>query len=558
MVYSDIEIAQQAKMRPIAEVATELGLDEEEFELYGRYKAKVSLSALQRRNESPGGRLIYVTAITPTPAGEGKTCTAVGLTQALGRLGKKTAVALREPSLGPTFGVKGGAAGGGYAQVLPMDEINLHFTGDIHAVTAAHNLLAAVIDNHIYQGNELEINPKRVLWRRVMDISDRQLRQIVVGLGGTGNGIVRESGFDITVASEIMAILCLATDLEDLKQRLGSMLVAYTYQGTPLFARDLGVVGAMAVLLKEALKPNLVQTLEGQPAFIHGGPFANIAHGNNSIIATKLALKLADYVVTEGGFASDLGAEKFFDLVAPQFGLRPDVVVLVASVRALKSHGGVGMERITEKDPEAVRRGLSNLAKHLSNLRTVFQLPAVVAVNKFATDDPEELTVVLNFCRTQEVPVAISEVVTRGGAGGVELAKEVLATMERVENRFTPLYDQNIPLEEKVALLATKIYGAEGVNYTKEARRALVEIKELGFEHLPVCMAKTQMSLTDDPKLKGAPQGWKLTVRDLKLSAGAGFVVVFAGNILTMPGLPKTPAAQKVDLLPDGTITGLF
>lgn len=555
---SDIEIAQQAKMRPITEVAAELGLSEEEFEPYGRYKAKVSLAALQRRSGAPEGKLIYVTAITPTPAGEGKTCTAVGLTQALGRLGKKAAVALREPSLGPTFGVKGGAAGGGYAQVLPMDEINLHFTGDLHAVTAAHNLLAAVLDNHIYQGNELGIDPKRVLWRRVMDISDRQLRNIVVGLGAKSDGIVRESGFDITVASEIMAILCLATDIEDLKKRLGSMLVAYTYQGTPIFARDLGVVGAMAVLLKEALKPNLVQTLEGQPAFIHGGPFANIAHGNNSIIATKLALKLADYVVTEGGFASDLGAEKFFDLVAPQFGLRPEVVVLVVSVRALKSHGGVGMEQMTEKDPEAVRRGLSNLAKHLANLRTVFRLPVVVAVNKFATDDPEELAVVLDFCREQDVPVAISEVVTQGGSGGVELAKEVLATMEKVENGFTPLYEKNTPIEEKIALLATKIYGADGVSYTKEARRALKEIKELGFEQLPVCMAKTQMSLTDDPKLKGAPQGWKLTVRDLKLSAGAGFVVVFAGNILTMPGLPKVPAARKVDLLPDGTIIGLF
>ncbi|HEY8392766.1 MAG TPA: formate--tetrahydrofolate ligase [Capillibacterium sp.] len=557
-MHSDIEIAQQAKMRPITEIATELGLSEDEFDLYGKYKAKISLSALQKRKDAPDGRLIYVTAITPTPAGEGKTCTAVGLTQALGRLGKKAAVALREPSLGPTFGVKGGAAGGGYAQVLPMDEINLHFTGDLHAVTAAHNLLAAVIDNHLYQGNDLGIDPKRVLWRRVMDISDRALRHIVVGLGAKSDGILRESGFDITVASEIMAILCLATGIEDLKERLGAMLVAYTYQGTPVFARDLGVVGALAVLLKEALKPNLVQTLEGQPAFIHGGPFANIAHGNNSIIATKLALKLADYVVTEGGFASDLGAEKFFDLVAPQFGLRPDVAVLVVSVRALKSHGGVGMERITEKDPEAVRRGLSNLAKHLSNLRMVFRLPVVVAVNKFATDDPDELAVIMDFCQNQGVSVAVSEVVTQGGAGGIGLAKAVLSAMEKGENRFTPLYTWNRPLEEKIELLATKIYGAEGVTYTKEACRALKEIKELGFGHLPVCMAKTQMSLTDDPKLKGAPQGWRLTVRDLKLSTGAGFVVVFAGNILTMPGLPKVPAAQQIDLKPDGTITGLF
>ncbi len=555
---SDIEIAQQAQMRPMAEVAVELGLTEGEFELYGHYKAKVSLTALEERKGTPDGKLIYVTAITPTPAGEGKTCTAVGLTQALGCLGKKAAVALREPSLGPTFGVKGGAAGGGYAQVLPMDEINLHFTGDLHAVTAAHNLLAAVLDNHIYQGNALGIDPKRVLWRRVMDISDRQLRHIVVGLGAKSDGTIRESGFDITVASEIMAILCLATDAVDLKQRLGSILVAYNFQGQPVFARDLGVVGAMAVLLKEALKPNLVQTLEGQPAFIHGGPFANIAHGNNSILATKLALKLADYVVTEGGFASDLGAEKFFDLVAPQFGLVPDVVVLVASVRALKSHGGVPLVEMATPDPAAVDRGLSNLKKHLSNLREVFRLPVVVALNKFPTDAPEEVAVVLDFCRGEQVPAEISEVVAQGGVGGTKLAQEVLTTIDTAENHFTPLYSSATPLEAKIALLATKIYGASEVTYTKEGQRALEEIKNLGFDHLPVCVAKTQMSLSDNPKLKGAPQGWSLTVRDLKLAAGAGFVVVFAGNILTMPGLPKTPAAQQVDLLPDGSIVGLF
>jgi formate--tetrahydrofolate ligase len=555
---SDIEIAQQAPVRPITEVALELGLSEEEFELYGRYKAKVSLTALKERKGKPDGKLIYVTAITPTPAGEGKTCTAVGLTQALGCLGKKAAVALREPSLGPTFGVKGGAAGGGYAQVLPMEEINLHFTGDLHAVTAAHNLLAAVLDNHIYQGNLLEIDPKRVLWRRVMDISDRQLRHIVVGLGAKSDGTLRESGFDITVASEIMAILCLATDATDLKQRLGSILVAYTYQRQPVFARDLGVVGAMAVLLKEALKPNLVQTLEGQPAFIHGGPFANIAHGNNSVLATKLALKLTDYVVTEGGFASDLGAEKFFDLVAPQFGLVPDVVVLVASVRALKSHGDVALAEIAEADPAAVGRGLSNLKKHLSNLREVFRLPVVVALNKFPTDAPEEVAVVLDFCRDEHVPAEVSDVVARGGSGGTSLAQRVLDTIDAAENHFTPLYSRATPLETKIALLATKVYGANGVTYTKEGQSALEEIKKLGLDHLPVCVAKTQMSLSDNPKLKGVPQGWSLTVRDLKLAAGAGFVVVFAGNILTMPGLPKTPAAQQVDLLPDGNIVGLF
>lgn len=555
---SDIEIAQQAKMRRISTVAAELGLGEEEYEPYGHYKAKVALTALEKRGSIPDGKLIYVTAITPTPAGEGKTCTAVGLTQALGRLGKKAAVALREPSLGPTFGVKGGAAGGGYAQVLPMDEINLHFTGDLHAVTAAHNLLAAVIENHLHHGNELGIDPKRVLWKRVLDISDRQLRQVIVGVGDKSNGVMRESGFEITAASEIMAILCLATDLNDLKQRLGSILVAYTYQKTPVFVRDLGVVGALAVLLKEAIKPNLVQTLEGQPAFIHGGPFANIAHGNNSILATKLALKLADYVVTEGGFASDLGAEKFFDLVAPRYGLKPAVAVLVASVRALKNHGGVAMEQITVPDPAAVERGLGNLAKHLSNLRDVFGLPVVVALNKFPTDDPQELAVVLDYCRGQGVPAAVSEVVANGGAGGIALAQQVLATLENVENRFAPLYGSDTPLEEKIKLLATKVYGADGVNYTPEARKAMAEIKELGFDHLPVCMAKTQMSLSDNPRLKGAPQGWELTVRDLKLSTGAGFIVVLAGNILTMPGLPKTPAAQKVDLLPDGRIVGLF
>ncbi|MBA2132758.1 formate--tetrahydrofolate ligase [Capillibacterium thermochitinicola] len=555
---SDIEIAQQAKMRRISTVAAELGLGEEEYEPYGHYKAKVALTALEKRGSIPDGKLIYVTAITPTPAGEGKTCTAVGLTQALGRLGKKAAVALREPSLGPTFGVKGGAAGGGYAQVLPMDEINLHFTGDLHAVTAAHNLLAAVIENHLHHGNELGIDPKRVLWKRVLDISDRQLRQVIVGVGDKSNGVMRESGFEITAASEIMAILCLATDLNDLKQRLGSILVAYTYQKTPVFVRDLGVVGALAVLLKEAIKPNLVQTLEGQPAFIHGGPFANIAHGNNSILATKLALKLADYVVTEGGFASDLGAEKFFDLVAPRYGLKPAVAVLVASVRALKNHGGVAMEQITVPDPAAVERGVGNLAKHLSNLRDVFGLPVVVALNKFPTDDPQELAVVLDYCRGQGVPAAVSEVVAHGGAGGIALAQQVLATLENVENRFAPLYGSDTPLEEKIKLLATKVYGADGVNYTPEARKAMAEIKELGFDHLPVCMAKTQMSLSDNPRLKGAPQGWELTVRDLKLSTGAGFIVVLAGNILTMPGLPKTPAAQKVDLLPDGRIVGLF
>jgi len=555
---SDIEIAQHAKLVPISKLAAEIGLQEDEFEPYGRYKAKISLEALARRQDRPDGKLIYVTAITPTPAGEGKTCTAVGLTQALGRLGKKTAVALREPSLGPTFGVKGGAAGGGYAQVLPMEEINLHFNGDFHAITAAHNLLAALIENHIYHGNALGIDPKRVLWRRVMDISDRSLRKIIVGLGEKVNGVLRESGFDITAASEIMAILCLAEGIEDLKRRLGSVLVAFTQQGTPVYARDLEAVGAMTVLLKEAIKPNLVQTLEGQPALIHGGPFANIAHGNNSILATRLALKLADYVVTEGGFGSDLGAEKFFDIVAPQFNLKPDVAVVVLSIRALKSHGGVSAAQLAEFNPEAVRAGLSNLAKHVANLREVYQLPLVAAINKFPADHDREIEVVLEYCRREQIPVAISEVVARGGEGGTELARRVLEVIAACENRFRPLYRPEYSITEQLALLATKIYGAAGVTYTNEALKALEEIKALGFDHLPVCVAKTQMSLSDQPALKGAPQGWSLTVRDLKLAAGAGFVVALAGNILTMPGLPKKPAANQIDLAPDGTITGLF
>jgi formate--tetrahydrofolate ligase len=555
---SDIEIAMNAKIAPIAKIAANLGLGEDQYEPYGRYKAKVSLEALFERKEQADGRLIYVTAITPTPAGEGKTCTAVGLTQALGRLGKKVVLALREPSLGPTFGVKGGAAGGGYSQVLPMEEINLHFTGDLHAVTAAHNLLSALLENHIYQGNRLGIDPKQVLWKRVMDISDRQLRRIVVGLGGKGDGVMRESGFEISVASEIMAILCLAEGIEDLKQRLGSILVGYTYAGEPVFARDLQAVGAMAILLKEALKPNLAQTLEGQPAFIHGGPFANIAHGNNSILATKLALKLGDYVVTEGGFASDLGAEKFFDIISPQSGIKPSVAVLVASVRALKSHGGVAKEELDKDNPQAVSAGLANLEKHLSNLTQVYGLPVVVAVNKFPTDSNQELETVLEFCRVKGVPAEISTVVAEGGAGGVKLAETVLKTLAEGENRFAPLYSADMSIKEKINTLATKIYGADGVVYTKEAEKTLAKIKQMGLERLPVCVAKTQMSLSDDPARKGAPRGWTLTVRDLKISAGAGFIVVLAGNILTMPGLPPVPAAEKMDLKADGTIIGLF
>lgn len=555
----DIDIARKTRLLPVSEIAARAGLEEGEYEPYGRYKAKVSLEAIKGRAGVPDGKLIYVTGITPTPAGEGKTCTAVGLTQAVGHLGRKVILTLREPSLGPVFGVKGGAAGGGYSQVLPMDDINLHFNGDIHAVTAGHNLLAAMVDNHIYQGNELGIDCRQVLWRRVMDVADRELRNIIVGVGAKTNGVLRESGFDITVSSEIMAILCLSEGIEDLKERLASILVAFTRKGQPVFAGDLKAVGPVAILLKEAIKPNLVQTMEGQPALIHGGPFANIAHGNNSVLATRLALKLADYVVTEGGFGSDLGAEKFFDIVAPQSGIKPAVAVLVVSVRALKSHGGVPFHELEKEDVEAVEKGLPNLRKHLANLRDIFKLPVVVAVNKFAADTRAELDVILEYCRQQQVPAEISEVVTQGGKGGIGLAKKVLQLCERKQNNFTPLYHApSLPLKEKIKLVATGVYGADGVSYTKEAERALSQLTDFGFGRLPVCIAKTQMSLSDNPLLKGFPRGWKLTVRDLKVAAGARFVVVFAGNVLTMPGLPRVPAAEKMDLLPDGTVHGLF
>ncbi|MGE5530105.1 MAG: formate--tetrahydrofolate ligase [Patescibacteria group bacterium] len=554
---SDIEIAQGTKLRPISEIAKIAGLGEDDYEPYGRYKAKVSLDVYERLKGKKNGKLIYVTAITPTPAGEGKTCTAVGITQALGALGKKVLLCLREPSLGPTFGVKGGAAGGGYSQVLPMDEINLHFTGDIHAVTAAHNLLAAMVDNHIVQGNDLKIDPKRVVWRRVMDISDRQLRSIVTGLGGKGDGVVRESGFDISVASEVMAILCLTTGLADLKERLGRILVAYNQDGNPVYARDLKAVGAMAVLLKDAIRPNLVQTVEGQPAFVHGGPFANIAHGNNSIIATRTALKLADYVVTEGGFAADLGAEKFFDIVTRQAGIEPDVAVLVASVRALKSHGGVAKDALGQENLAALEKGFVNLDKHFANLKDVYGLRVVVAINRFPSDTEAELQAVKAHCDKLGAPAALSEVVARGGKGGMALAEAVLAELEKPGN-FHQLYDLSLSLKDKLHALATRVYGADGVIYTKDAEKALATLTDLGYGGLPVCVAKTQMSLSDDPNLKGAPTGWRLNVREIRLSAGAGFVVALAGTIMTMPGLPKVPAAEKVDIFEDGRIVGLF
>lgn len=553
---SDIEIAQGCTMKPIREIAQLGGIPEEYLELYGNYKAKINLKLFDTLQSRPQGKLIYVTAITPTPAGEGKTCTAVGLTQALGLMGRKVMLCLREPSLGPVFGIKGGATGGGYSQVLPMDEINLHFTGDIHAVTAAHNLLAALVDNHLHHGNSLRIDPKRVVWRRVLDISDRELRHIVIGLGPKGDGVMRESGFDITVASEIMAILCLAADLTDLKQRLGRLLVAYDIQGAPVYAKDLKAAGALTLLLKDALKPNLVQTIEGQPVLIHGGPFANIAHGNNSIIATKMALRLADYVVTEGGFASDLGAEKFFDIVSRQ-GVKPDTVVLVASIRALKSHGGVAKEQLGVENLEALAAGCANLERHIANLRNVYRLPVVVAINRFPGDTMAEIELLASRCRELGVRYALSEVVAKGGCGGRELATAVLASLED-PNGFQPAYSLEASLKEKIAAIATRIYGADGVDYSKEAEQALDNLTQLGYGGLPVCIAKTQNSLSDDPKLKGAPTGWRLTVREVRLFAGAGFVVVIAGQMLTMPGLPKEPAAEKIDVLEDGTILGLF
>ncbi|AEE96087.1 formate--tetrahydrofolate ligase [Mahella australiensis] len=555
---SDIEIAQQAKLQLISEIAGKAGLSEDDLEPYGKYKAKVSLDVYNRLKDKPNGKLVYVTAVTPTPAGEGKTCTAVGTTQALGKLGKNVMLCLREPSLGPTFGVKGGAAGGGYSQVLPMEDINLHFTGDIHAVTTAHNLLAAMLENHIVKGNKLNIDPTRIIWKRVMDMNDRQLRKIVVGLGGKANGMPLESGFDITVASEIMAILCLTTGMTDLKKRLGDMLVAYTYDNKPVYARDLNAVGAMAVLLKDAIKPNLVQTLEGQPAFVHGGPFANIAHGNNSIIATRTALKLADYVVTEGGFAADLGAEKFFDIVSRVIDVHPDVVILVASIRALKSHGGVDKDKLSEENIDALARGCANLDQHIDNVHNKYGLPLVVAINRFPSDTEAEIEFLRQHCNDIGIRVALSEVVAKGGEGGIELAQQVIDALEHDENNFKPIYDLDLPLEDKIRVVAKEVYRADDVVFSNSAAKSLKTLTQLGYGKLPVCIAKTQMSFSDDPSLKGAPRGWKLNVREVKASAGAGFIVALAGDIMTMPGLPAVPAAEKVDIAEDGTITGLF
>ena len=554
---SDIEIAQKAHMLPITEVAAKLGIGEEDIELYGRYKAKLSMDLIKRVQDKPDGKLILVTAITPTPAGEGKSTTTVGLAQGLAKIGQKVIVALREPSLGPCMGIKGGAAGGGYSQVVPMEDINLHFTGDFHAITSAHMLLAAMLDNHIQQGNTLNIDPRRIVWKRVVDMNDRELRNIVVGLGGKAHGVPRQDGFDITVASEVMAILCLATGLHDLKERLSKIIVAYDYSGNPITAGMLKAQGAMAALLKDAVKPNLVQTLENVPAIIHGGPFANIAHGCNSVMATKTALKLADYTITEAGFGADLGAEKFFDIKCRYAGLKPDAVVLVATVRALKMHGGVPKTDLATPDVEAVKRGIVNLEKHIENIKQ-YGLPLVVAINAFAQDTPEELEAIRSHCAAHGVNVALSEVFAKGGEGGIELAKEVVALATSGKADFKLLYGEELSLKEKIETIAKKIYGAVGVNYTKEANNALKDFEKMEYGHLPVCMAKTQYSFSDDPALLGRPEGFEITIKNCRIAAGAGFVVVLTGDIMTMPGLPKVPAAEKIDVSDDGVISGLF
>lgn len=553
---SDIEIAQKAEMKPITEIGESIGIPATELENYGHYKAKVSLKFTRELEEKPNGKLILVTAISPTPAGEGKTTTTVGLGQALSQLGKKTMICLREPSLGPCMGIKGGAAGGGYSQVVPMEDINLHFTGDLHAITAAHNLLAAMVDNHIQQGNVLGIDPRRVVWNRVMDMNDRVLRHIVVGLGGHPNGVPRESGFDITVASEVMAILCLARSISDMKERFAKIIVGYTYDNAPVTAGDIHAEGAMAALMKDALKPNLVQTLEHVPAFIHGGPFANIAHGCNSVLATKTALHLADYVITEAGFGADLGAEKFLDIKCRFAGLKPDAAVLVATIRALKMNGGKAKNELTESDPEAVKRGLPNLMRHISNMKK-FGLPIVVALNMFPSDTAEEKKVIEDACAEVGVAVAESNVFTEGGKGGLDLAEKVLSAIDQGASYHT-LYDLEGSLKDKIETIAKEIYGAADVAYDPAAVKELKHIEEMGFAHVPVCIAKTPASFSDDPTKLGAPEGFTLHVREARIAAGAGFVVILTGKVMTMPGLPRRPAAEKIDVDEEGNITGLF
>lgn len=556
---SDIEIAQNAKMLKIKDIAKELGIDEEELIPYGHYKAKISQECIDRLESEEDGKLILVTAINPTPAGEGKTTTSVGLAEGMYKIGKKAVLALREPSLGPVFGIKGGAAGGGYAQVVPMEDINLHFTGDMHAITSANNLLCALIDNHIQQGNVLGIDPRRIQIKRCLDMNDRALRNCIIGLGGKVNGVPREDHFQITVASEIMAILCLADDLVDLKARLGRILVAYTYDGKPVFASDVEAVGAMTALLKDAINPNLVQTLENTPAIIHGGPFANIAHGCNSVRATKLALKLGDYAITEAGFGSDLGAEKFFDIKCRYAGLKPSCTVIVATIRALKYNGGVPKTELTAENTEALRKGIVNLGAHIENMRK-YGVPAVVAINHFYTDTEAEIAIVREYCEKMGAKVAFSDVFLKGGEGGIELANAVIDTINENESKtnFAPIYDEKLSIKEKLDIIAREIYRADGVNYTTGAEKAIKEIEAIGFDKLPVCVAKTQYSLSDDPTKLGRPKDFTITVRDVKLSAGAGFVVALTGDIMTMPGLPKVPAANKIDVSADGEISGLF
>lgn len=556
---SDIELAQQAELKPIANIARELGIQEDELEPYGRYKAKLNEHLIERLQDRPDGKLVLVTAINPTPAGEGKTTTTAGLGEAMAKIGKNAVLALREPSLGPVFGIKGGAAGGGYAQVLPMEDINLHFTGDMHAITAANNLLCALLDNHIQQGNALGIDPRRVLVRRCMDMNDRALRNVVVGLGGPLNGVPREDGFVITVATEVMAILCLASDLEDLKQRFGRMLVAYTYDRKPVYARDLKAEGAMAALMREAVLPNLVQTMENTPVIMHGGPFANIAHGCNSVRATRLALKLGDYCITEAGFGSDLGAEKFLDIKCRLAGLQPSCVVVVATVRALKYNGGIAKADLQEENVQALEKGIVNLQAHVENMRK-YGVPVVVAINRFHTDTAAELAVIDRCCEEMGVPYALSEVFAKGGDGGTDLARKVVAVVEQSEEsaEFSCLYPDDLPIEAKIETIAKKIYGADGVAYTVAAKKSLENIRSLGGDVLPVCIAKTQYSLSDNAALLGRPEGFEITIRDLRLSNGAGFVVAYAGDIMTMPGLPKIPAAEKIDVDSMGAISGLF
>ncbi len=554
---TDIEIAQQAKLLKIGQIAEKLGVSEDETEPYGHYKAKLSQRLFERVRDNKDGKLILVTAINPTPAGEGKTTTSVGLCEGMNRIGKKTVAALREPSLGPVFGIKGGAAGGGYSQVVPMEDINLHFTGDMHAITAANNLLSAMIDNHIQQGNSLGIDVRRILFKRCLDMNDRALRNCVVGMGGKANGIPREDHFQITVASEIMAILCLAEDLSDLKRRLGNILVAYTYDDKPVFARDLNAVGAMTALLRDAINPNLVQTLENNPAIIHGGPFANIAHGCNSVRATKLALKLADYVVTEAGFGSDLGAEKFFDIKCRAAGLKPDCVVLVATIRALKYNGGIPKNELSAENTEALRKGIANLGVHIENMRK-FGVPTVVAINHFASDTDAEIAIVREYCEQKGAKVAFSDVFAKGGEGAVELANIVVGEIGDNESRFAPIYDEKLTIKEKAETIAREIYRADGVVYTAKAEKAIKDIEALGLDKVPVCVAKTQYSLSDDPAKLGKPEGFKITVSDVRASSGAGFVVVYTGDIMTMPGLPKVPSAEKIDVDENGVISGLF